>query len=458
MADVYVDFDLGTGDNDGTTWANAYHTTTPVQFALTDAGAGGRVFIKSDADATSTGEETGAQTFVAGGTLGNPVSIVGVKPGTTNAPPVNTDILDRESQGVNKLVVWGSSNGRVVLQGTGVIYGCRLETGSSSGFFEASTDTSWDFHGCEVVVTSSYLQAFRSRFRLFNCEAVFDFDANCFVRANNGYFEMVGGLISGVAANDISDDSGGVTSGTLRLRGVDLSNGVGNVFDAPTTQVRAEISNCKTPTSWTLVSGQGTKADYCLTAIGCSTSTGKTSGQSFRDFIEETYEGTVETETTRIRMGGANDGADGGFSYAMTPNATTTAESLRALISPWMTGWVAGDGSTAFTFTCYIANDLAASAANDFHEDEIWLEVLVPSEAGDATHEQSLGDWPSNVISGSTTSVTDDTGSSWGSGANNHQKMSATFTPDFSGPFYARVHFAQRGTNTCYVDPKIEVA
>ena len=110
---------------------------------------------------------------------------------------------------------------------------------------------------------------------------------------------------------------------------------------------------------------------------------------------------------------------------------------------------VEGDG-TAQTLTVFIAN---SSASTDYQDDEVWLVAKSPSEDGTAdydyyTTQMDLLATPSDI--------TDDAGSSWGTGANNHQKLEITLSPDYNGIIECWVVFAKNfgaSPETLYVDP-----
>lgn len=452
MADAYVDYDLGSGADDGTSWANAYQSS--LQSGLTDAGAGGTCWVKTDVAATSKESSASGITLTSPGTISDPTQIVGVLAATTNEPPVEADLLARGTDNLPILERTGSS-ADITFAGYARVYGFTLITGDEFTV-SGSNQHHWIFEQCEIDLTDVFrITNERSFFELVNCDFIFTDLFSQVLIDNGASWTQIGGVTSGGTPNNMFD---GDMNGEVTLRGVDLPN-VPNVFDSPSLRTfQGELSNCKMKASWTLVDGQGPSHQYKLTAIGCSDTTGKGSGESFQDFIEETYPGTTELETTAIRTGGASDGADGTWGWKLTPNVDSTREAVQSLASPWMEGWVAGDGSTSFTFTVYIAN----SGAADYNEDDVSLEILTPdAAAGAAQHDHDQGDHATNIIPGSSTAVTDDTDSSWGAGGNNPQKMSVSVTPDFEGPFYARVHFWKTFSSspeTLYVDPLVAIA
>lgn len=454
MAVSYVDNDLTTGNNDGTTWANAYtsnagHASTnanPLQSALTDAGAGGTVYL---AGSTTIDTEAVTRTLNSPGTIGNPTHIVGVKDGTTNAPPVEAD---KAVRGTDTLSTYQSVGNDTIFDGYATVFGVHFD---SAGDLETKVTSFWTFDGCELEWHASIKSTDADEgMRFFNCDFVAG-DTSLSMQATVGArMEVFGGLTSGAAATSLLAN----VEGPIILRGLDLSSLSANIVNPSGVRSGAvELSNCRTPASWTLTTGQGASPNYRLTAIGCSNATGKGANATFQDFIQETYQGTTELETTAVRTGTANDGATGAWGWKMTPNVDSTRESVQSLVSPWMPIWIEGDGTTAKTITVFISN----SGGAGYNEDDVSLEVFMPDDGGTAQHDHDQGDHSTNIIPGSSTAITDDTDSTWGTGGDNPQRMAFTSTPDFEGQAYVRVnfwkHFAS-SPETLYVDPDPEVS
>lgn len=214
-----------------------------------------------------------------------------------------------------------------------------------------------------------------------------------------------------------------------------------------------DIVGCKTPSGCVIAAtGNSQMQPGRLSgfAVGPDPGTALGSGESFQDSEYVVYEGDAVVETTIVRTGGASDGANGAWSWAMTPNAGRTLENHHPFYSPWLHGWVDGDGSN-LTLTVYINND----SAGDYDDDELWMEVFYPSEDGNIqgaykTTKMELLDTPA--------AVTDDASSTWGSDPGNAQKLQATIAPAYSGPIRVRVALATGATDTLYVDPKLEIA
>ncbi len=458
MADTYVDLALSTGANDGTSWANAYHTTTPIQNGLTGAGAGGRCFVKTDSAGTNIDTAAASRTLTSPGTSANPTFIYGCKNGTTNEPPVDSDLTTRGDTDIPQYQATGAGSD-IEFRAYCNVEGMKIEAVDRWNFL---ADESWQYSRCEVGWGGSFVLNSGSTNVTFN-------DPELIPSATGAAFFLAGGaaiFINGGILNVGTMPTNFIASGrtgSLTAVGFDMSGFTGNVVNfGSANNLAARFINCDLSGSATKVTGTptyntGTFAEFVQT----NAETGLGSGASIRDYTKETLAGTVEHEFTAVRTSGADDGADGAYSLALTPNVDSTLESSNAaVVSPWIGGIIAGDGTTSKTFTIFIANSLAESSpTNDLHADDVWMELFSPSATGIARHDYSLSS-QFEKIGGGTTDITSD-GSTWGSGAANAQKLIVTLTPDFTGPVYARVHFAKRyaaSPVTLYVDPKLDIA
>lgn len=107
----YCDADLGTGNNDGTSWANAYQT---LQAAADNAVAGDIVYCQgTDSISARIDFDTNSGTYDGGY-----IKFVGVKDGTTNEPPQAADydsgngdsgyfIIDGQNNNINGIYING---------------------------------------------------------------------------------------------------------------------------------------------------------------------------------------------------------------------------------------------------------------------------------------------------------------------------------------------------------------
>ena len=109
MADAYVDLEqtASTATSPYETWAKA---AGDFQTAITEAGAGGRVFVRIDGDGVGTTKDTAAsaQTLSFAGTDQVPFGLYGVKDATTATPPTDSDLCVR---GTDTLPVFEATGG-----------------------------------------------------------------------------------------------------------------------------------------------------------------------------------------------------------------------------------------------------------------------------------------------------------------------------------------------------------
>ena len=447
MADAYVDLENGADVNDGLTWANAEKT---MQAGLTTAGAAGRCFVQIDTNDVATTKDTAAasRTLNFPGTDLAAVALYGVKNGTTAEPPTDSDLVVR---GTNSLPVFectGAGND-ITLDEVNAndapvinVHGIRFDAVDGIIF---GTRTGGFLSDCELdfVAVSGPL----TLVKFVNCDLEF---ATTAAEIRTLSLMMLGGLLSGSTPTELFDSSGDLSAD---FHGVDCSIITGTILDLSSLErTFIRFHNCKMGTGFTRVSGTPNTIESFVELIGSSDETGLGSGEAVRDYAKEYYRGVILSETTIIRTGGANDGV-AGFSFALTPNSGRTQESLNGLDTPWFGGIIEGDASTSKDFTVYIAND----SGGDLTGADVWLELLSPSAAGVTQHDFDISSRA--VIDASAANVADDTDSDWstGAGGKNAQKIIITATPDFTGPVYGRVIFAQAGTTTCYVDPKVYV-
>ena len=454
MADAYVDLEqtASTATSPYDTWAKA---AANFQDALTQAGAGGRVFVRIDGDGVGTTEDTVAagRSLQFTATDQVPVALYGVKDATTAEPPTDSDLCVR---GTDTLPVYASTgSGNITIADTGSFVGGHIVIDgisiSSDAILQAEAATTVEFYNCELEYTSNFYTNSLSVIRCYNCEfkpTSTGSEWRC--AATGAEFIIVGGFFSGTAPTILFD---GNYQCIVYMYGVDLSFITGTLADLGGGDTgRIYLKNCKLATGVTRVTGQTRLGGCFIELIGCSDETALGSGESVRDYAKEYFKGTVLSEATFIRTGGANDGV-AGFSYAITPRTGSTKESQLSIETPLFGGLVEGDATTSKDFTIYIAN----SSGADLTKADVWVEIIYPSEAGTTDHGFDISSRTS--IDASAANVTDDTVSDWstGAGGKNAQKIVITKTPDYTGPVYARVHFAQAGTNTLYVDPKVYV-
>jgi len=256
-------------------------------------------------------------------------------------------------------------------------------------------------------------------------DVLFSLNASCTtgITVGTGRVEIIGGGIevAGAAGNTVFSGFG--NGGVLLVDGFDMSladdawpTGVGSGSESFHLDIRNSL------TSMGMAFPEFAHASCSALVTNCKNGTG----------IEERYrgaQGSVDTETTNVRTGGAQvEGA--GYSYEMLPN-TTVGEGcpLRCLT---ITGHA--DFSTSKTVDIYIAN-----TTRDLKDNEINFDLSYPTyNQGGNTVVNCKG---ANWLVAPTTHA-DDTGSTWGGSPTYMQKMSVTAggaTDGREGPYQIQI-------------------
>ena len=369
----------------------------------------------------------------------------GCKDATTAAPPTDSDLCVR---GTDTLPVYESTSaGDIFIAGiSAVLHGIRIDSDDETKLSGGRRV----LYDCEIDFDTFLQYTSANLLRLVNCDLEFaDALTKIALTIGETTFEMIGGLFSGTAPNSAF----GSHRAQTYCYGVDMSL-VTNIIVTQNSTMGGPntFKNCKIAAGVTKFSGISTNAEAIVEFIGCSDETGLGSGESVRAYSKENGRGTVLDEAVIVRTGGVSDGV-AGWSFSLLPKASSTKEGSESIVTPWFGGIVEGDATTSKDFTVYISNN----SGSDLTDADVWVDFLYPSEGGTTQHDNDVSSRTS--IDASPGTIADDTASDWstGAGGKNAQKIIISKTPDFTGPVYARVHFAQAGTNTLYVDPKVYV-
>ena len=162
----------------------------------------------------------------------------------------------------------------------------------------------------------------------------------------------------------------------------------------------------------------------------------------------QTWDGVVNDTSTGIEYqtweGVVNEEAE-------SPPADTPIiygeTSHNELTSPWIRGWVDGDG-TSQTITVH------GAGVASLLDDDAYLEVHAPSE--DGSYKYTMYESTRSYISDNASALT--AGDSWSGSPAATYKFEITIAPDYDGPVYARVHYHKRSTDAFYVDPILVVS
>ena len=444
MADEYVDIEDGNDANTGADWANA---ELLLQTGLTDSGAGGRVFVRTDSGATGEDTAAAARTLTGSSDYGNPNLVVGCKSSVTADPPAEADIAVR---GTDNLPIWrNTGTGTINMAGNLRTQAMRIVADQRLAVAGGSLSI-WEAFDCEILWDEFVLIAGAKKWwRWTKCDIGPQSTTQSFIHRDGAIIEIYGSTFAAAAANAKLID-GSTMSGILDISSSDLSDLHATLNDAAHVieNARIKIKNCQVPSSWTTNAPLNSAE---IEIIGSSDGGAATLGSSAsaQSYHKKTAHGSVDEETTVIRTtGGASDGASGAFSYALTPASGDTLEtSHNELTSPWIRGWVDGDG-TSQTITVH------GAGVASLLDDDAYLEVHAPSE--DGSYKYTMYESTRSYISDNASALT--AGDSWSGSPAATYKFEITIAPDYDGPVYARVHYHKRSTDAFYVDPILVVS
>jgi len=438
MADIYVRSTDGSDSDNGSTWGLA--KATLVGAAAIDA-AGDAIYLSQ-----SHAESGGAVVAVFAGTMANPVKIIA---GNDSAePPI----------AVSAASLISSSS--ITLSGSYYLYGLTLQAATSILPNAQSASNSVTLDHCSLITTGTTGGGFFSigsannitqKAVLLDCTYKFSGSSNIGC-ATAGVVEIKGGsFVSGTSTPSAGVFGGAASDRTgsrLLIDGLDMTNlaSTVNIFRTFVSPGLFQIRNSKLPASW---SGSLCNATPLATGQRFEMHNCDSGDTNYRLWVQE-YSGSIKTETTLVRTGGASDGTTG-YSLVMATTANANA-SVAPLVSPEVSIWNDTTGGSK-TVTVEILHD----SATNLTDGEIWLEAQYLGTSG-----VPLGSFISDAKADILATAADQSASSetWtttGMSNPNTQKLSVTFTPQEKGYIQAKVYLA-KASKTVYVDPKLTVA
>lgn len=455
MANIYVK----SGAGNSSPYANWTNAATTLAAALAAASAGDTIFVsKSHSESSS-----GLLNLVSPGTQSNPVYIIGVDDTGNPVPPTAT------SPGA----IVGSSNGwgitfRGVAYSDKVDYTCDRSGSNYSAFFGIDPDGTespglayWYFESCNITQGSAHpasnIQIGQPNLATGYKQSAAVFK-NCVVKFSNasqkivalGNLDWIGGSLnvaSAVPTTLLALGSGSdLSTPQVNSRGVDLSgigsNSLVDVTGSP--QGFAGFANCKiasgtvaTIGTFAGIYGPVVEMDNC--------DSGATNYRSSRN----TPVGSVVTETTKVRTGGASDGTTT-LAWKLTTGSNSKFPAF-ALATKEIAIWNDTPGSSK-TLTVEFLHDSVAALTNG----DIWMELQYLGSSGSPVS-TFLSNAKPDVLTGNTAhAASSATWTTTGLTNPNKQALSITFTPQSKGYLQVKVHLA-KPSYTVYVDPKLTV-
>lgn len=426
MATKYVDSNA-TGLNDGSSAANAW----------TDVASSSGVAAGDEVRISKLHAQSGASLTVnwSNGTIANPVKLLTVDFSSSDALATGASI---------------TTTGNMALTGHVYANGMTWNCGGQL-FLEWSPGKSWFQENGGFVLTGNSDPNFFGGGPAFTMISLLNATLNMSGMGStarkvsfqqSGLFRMIGGSLVN-KTSQITAFWDGNFPVQMEFEGVDLGTFTNLLENS--SRVEVVVRRCKgSITNWfsTAVTQQGS---YYLIERSVS-------GTLTVDSLGLTkfggWAGTITSDLTRYRSGGANDGVQANaYSWAMTTNGSALPLYV-PLRSPPITVWVPAGSQT---ITVYVASGVT------LNNDEFWVEVESPSEAGSATAQAKYNTTRCAPRSTPAALAPDGTSTWTGSGVGTKQKVTVTINPTIAGPVSLRI-FAAKVSTAGYVDPKLEVA
>lgn len=431
MAVIYLRSTDGNDADSGATWALAKATLAA---ALTAAGAGGTVYVSKDHAET----QASAMTLTSPGTAASPCRVLCVDDAGNPEPPTVLATAGSVATGAGGAYT-------ITFAGYAYYYGIAFTTNPAS---TSAHFVSTGFHRFEQC---SFYSGGRFRFNdnpeFVDCDIAFASASNSIetVRA----FTVIGGSVgaSGTVPTTMIMTLGLSSSvSNVLFRCVDLSAfGAGKslVSVAVNQPSRVLFTDCKLGSSVSVVTGTHPgQVGPTVTVVNCD------SADTNYRYQKTAYQGSIYSETTVVRTGGATDGATP-ISRKMVTSANS--QFFSPLESDPIAIWNETVGSSLTATVEVVTDGVTLTDAECWAEVEYLgtsgfpLSLLASDRAADilatpANQASSAASWTTTGLGSPVT-----------------QKLSVSFTPQEKGLFRVRVMLAKPST-TVYVCPRVDWA
>jgi hypothetical protein len=429
-----------TGTGDGSSWANAYTTLT---LAAAGMAAGDDLWVAHDHAETTAG----AVTINIPSTDGTTSRVIAVSR-AGSVPPVAADMVATPTASVTTT---GANN--LNISASSYVYGITFNCGTGSSAATLTCNLSAKkgvFENCAfknltTSTTSSIIPSGTGAWTdWINCTVEFGNALQGF-GTRTGKFRWsnkpTSAAIVGATLPTTLVVSQAAIIADWEWSGLDLSAlGAGKTLVNPSIQGPGwlRIVNCKLGASVTVSSTPAVRTTRGPDLIGCGSTGNVERNERYRQ------QGTLTTETTIVRTGGASDGTTP-YSWKIV----TTANSKREDPFESFEGAIWNDQTgSAKTLTVHVLTDNVT-----LQDGDCWLEVeYLGSSATPVT--TMANDAPATVLTAAANQPTD-SGATWtttGLTTPVKQTLDVTFTPQMAGPIRWRVKVAKPSI-TVYVDP-----
>lgn len=432
MADIYVRSTDGSDADNGSTWALAKAKLTGA--SAIDA-AGDTIWLSQSHSETTNGNYL--NTF--NGTLANPIRVLCANDAAEPPTALATGAI---------IAITGASS-IVTLGPIGHMYGIEFRLGTGTEGLANATITATLLENCtfyHVGTGATGRLAFSSGVRMVMLNPVLRFsDAGQRAKLSSviDLQEIVGGSLHASSTSPtvmFDDTSAGI------VRGFDFTNAAAGLILTSGAQTNIKFIDCKLPASWSgslCNTSPPTTHNTRVSLYNCD------AGATNYNLWIETAWGTIRSETTLVRTGGASDGTTP-LSWKLT--STVNAHFMMPLVTDEIVIWNDTTGSSK-TVTVEVLHD-SATALKD---DEVWLRVDYLSSSGSPISTMITDAKADTLATAADQTSSSETWTTTGMSNPNKQKLSVTFTPQMKGFIHARVMLG-KASYTLYVDPLLTVS
>lgn len=440
MANMYV-YSGAAGTATGADWTNAKLTLAA---GATASAVGDDIWVASDHAETAAA----ATTIIFPGTTASPNRCMSVNR-AGSVPPVAADLTAGAS-----VTTTGAFS--ITFGGSAYIYGITANCGTganSATLTVGNSSNSWQMYdtcalnliattGANRIVINAQSSA---GVELNNTTISFGSVSQSISHSLGGRFEWrnkSGSVaITGATLPNTLMSTASTIIGRILFSGLDLSSLGSGKNIAGTNGTRFEIVNCKLDPSVTVASTPGQASSLGIRLLGSHSTTNVQRNEIYH------YAGTLTTETTIKRTGGASDGTN---SYSW--KIITTANAKRQVSFESFEGVIWNTSLTAKTLTVHCVTDNVTLT-----DAEAWVEVdyLGSSATPISTNITDANATLLSTAANQTTST--ETWTTTGLTTPVKQQFNVTFTPAMIGLIRWRVRVAKAST-TVYVCPKAELS
>jgi hypothetical protein len=430
LASYYV-YSGAAGAGTGADWANAF---TTLDGAFSGKAAGDIFYVADDHAQT----QASALTLTSPGTAAAPCFVYCVRRTGGSVPPVSADL--RTTATVTTTGANGITFGSQAVYSYGIIF--RAGTGAVTNTISGDTTATFVFEACSLrklgtsgVASAITFAAAGCYTTLINTTLQFGNTADSIRIGGKFVWRNTASAIAGATIPASGLFQINTQAGVGLIEGVDLSAlGSGTtLFRAGATPFSCLVKDCKLGSSVTVA------AAPTSTAFSAQLIRGDSGDTNYRTERYD-YTGTLTTETTIVRTGGASDGTT-----PISWKVITTANSERI-----------------YPFECFpisIWNETVGSSVTVTVEcrgaaipnlDEMWMDVEFLGTSGFPQGNFSTTGHANLLLTGTANTSSSE---SWG-GSTSSFKLVASITPQEKGPITCYVKVA-KASSTYYIDPKI---